>query len=230
MSVLGMGDLPAHRRPQQAQAPDPLLRRELKPILRKYAGKAPRHRRTRGLAHNLLKVWPSALDLCQGPRPAADQQPRRAGAGLSGHLPKALVRQQSTDGETRIARLLSAHPRAASSAAARIARRPLARRPHPAPGITSLRRTEQLPESSYPADSVLGDIHALVVEIEQARTVLGYEPSLPIDVGLWSLAPELAARNAEDRSEAVKRELHREGVLRGAYTTTLHRSASETAA
>jgi hypothetical protein len=35
-----------------------LLRRELKPILRRYAGKAPRYKRTRGLARNLLKSGP----------------------------------------------------------------------------------------------------------------------------------------------------------------------------
>ena len=33
-----------------------LLRRELKPILRTYSGKAPRYKRSRGLARNLLKV------------------------------------------------------------------------------------------------------------------------------------------------------------------------------
>lgn len=36
-----------------------MLRRELTPILRRYAGKAPRYKRTRGLARNLLKVWPA---------------------------------------------------------------------------------------------------------------------------------------------------------------------------
>ena len=35
------------------------LRRELKPILRQYAGKKPRYRRTHGLARNLLKLWPA---------------------------------------------------------------------------------------------------------------------------------------------------------------------------
>jgi len=35
------------------------LRRELKPILRTYSGKAPRYRYTRGIARNLLKVWPA---------------------------------------------------------------------------------------------------------------------------------------------------------------------------
>ncbi|MGH2745812.1 MAG: IS66 family transposase, partial [Thermoleophilaceae bacterium] len=35
------------------------LRRELKPILRTYAGKAPRYKYCRGMARNLLKVWPA---------------------------------------------------------------------------------------------------------------------------------------------------------------------------
>src|SRR5258705_1581908 len=35
------------------------LRRELKPILRTHAGKAPRHRYTRGMARNLLQIWPA---------------------------------------------------------------------------------------------------------------------------------------------------------------------------
>jgi transposase len=35
------------------------LRRELKPILRHYSGKAPRNKRTRGMARNLLKAWPA---------------------------------------------------------------------------------------------------------------------------------------------------------------------------
>jgi transposase len=35
------------------------LRRELKPILRRYCGTAPRYKHTRGLARNLLKLWPA---------------------------------------------------------------------------------------------------------------------------------------------------------------------------
>jgi len=36
-----------------------LLQRELKPILRRYAGKAARYRYGRGFAKNLLKIWPA---------------------------------------------------------------------------------------------------------------------------------------------------------------------------
>jgi hypothetical protein len=35
------------------------LRRELKPILRHYSAKAPRNKRTRGMARNLLKACPA---------------------------------------------------------------------------------------------------------------------------------------------------------------------------
>ena len=47
------------------------LRRQLKAILRQHSGKAPRYKHTRGLARNLLKVWPA----------------RRS------HLPQTLTRQ-----------------------------------------------------------------------------------------------------------------------------------------
>jgi transposase len=36
-----------------------VLRREFKPILRRYSGKAPRYKYCRGMARNLLKVWPA---------------------------------------------------------------------------------------------------------------------------------------------------------------------------
>lgn len=43
------------------------LRRELKPILREYSGKAPRYKRCRGLARNLLKVWPALWTFADHP-------------------------------------------------------------------------------------------------------------------------------------------------------------------
>jgi transposase len=85
------------------------LRRELKPILRRYAGKAPRYKRTRGLAHNLLKVWPALWTFAQ----------KRSVTPTNNHAERALrsaviyrklsLGSQSTHGEIRIARLLSAH-------------------------------------------------------------------------------------------------------------------------
>jgi transposase len=86
-----------------------LLRRELKPILRKYAGKAPRYKHTRGMAKNLLKIWPALWTFTD----KRDVEP------TNNHAERALrsaviyrklsLGSQSEDGETRIARLLSAH-------------------------------------------------------------------------------------------------------------------------
>jgi hypothetical protein len=45
----------AHER-KELQRRIRLLRRELKPILRRYSGKAPRYKYTHGIARNLLKI------------------------------------------------------------------------------------------------------------------------------------------------------------------------------
>jgi transposase len=82
--------------------------RELKPVLRRYSGKAPRNKRTRGLARNLLKVWPALWTFARVPgvTPTNNQAER----GLRGAVisRKLSLGSQSTDGETRTARLLSA--------------------------------------------------------------------------------------------------------------------------
>ncbi len=86
-----------------------LLRRELKPILRKYSGKAPRYRYTRGMAKNLLKVWPALWTFAE--KPAVEPTNNNAERALRGAViyGKLSLGSQSEDGETRIARLLSAH-------------------------------------------------------------------------------------------------------------------------
>lgn len=61
----------------------------------------------------------------------------------------------------------------------------------------------------------VGDIHASIADIERARQLLGYEPSVPIEVGLRGLMPELEERQGEDRSDAVESELREKGILRG---------------
>jgi transposase len=85
------------------------VRRQLKPLLRKYSGKAPRYKRTRGLAHNLLKVWPALWTFTkhEGVTPTNNHAER----GLRGAViyRKLSLGSQSEDGETRIGRLLSAH-------------------------------------------------------------------------------------------------------------------------
>lgn len=85
------------------------LRRELKPILRKYSGKAPRYKRCRGLARNLLKVWPALWTFAD--QPGVQPTNNHAERGLRGAVihRKLSFGSQSEDGEARIARLLSAH-------------------------------------------------------------------------------------------------------------------------
>jgi transposase len=85
------------------------LRRELKPILRIYSAKAPRYRYTRGLARNLLKIWPALWTFAD----------HRAIEPTNNHAERALrsaviyrklsLGNQSDGGERRIERLLSAH-------------------------------------------------------------------------------------------------------------------------
>jgi transposase len=85
------------------------VRRQLKPVLHKYSGKAPRYKRTRGLARNLLKVWPALWTFTKvdGVTPTNNHAER----GLRGAViyRKLSLGSQSENGETRIGRLLSAH-------------------------------------------------------------------------------------------------------------------------
>ncbi|MCA1679333.1 MAG: transposase, partial [Actinobacteria bacterium] len=85
------------------------LRRELKPILTRHAGKAARYRQGRRFARNLLKIWPAlwAFDSIQGVQPTNNHAER----GLRGAViyRKLSLGSQSEGGERRIERLLSAH-------------------------------------------------------------------------------------------------------------------------
>jgi transposase len=85
------------------------LQREFKPILRTYAGKAPRYKYCRGMARNLLKVWPALWMFAdhKGIEPTNNHAER----GLRGSViyRKLSLGTQSTDGERRIERLLSVH-------------------------------------------------------------------------------------------------------------------------
>jgi transposase len=86
-----------------------LLRRELKPILRKYTGKAPRYKYTRGIARNLLKAWPALWTFAEkrGVEPTNNHAERQLRSAVI--YRKLSLGSQSEDGETRIARILSAH-------------------------------------------------------------------------------------------------------------------------
>jgi transposase len=86
-----------------------LLRRELKPVLRTYSGKAPRYKYTRGIARNLLKVWPALWTFTEhrGVEPTNNHAERALRSAVI--YRKLSLGSQSENGETRIARLLSAH-------------------------------------------------------------------------------------------------------------------------
>jgi transposase len=85
-----------------------LLRRRLKPILRQYAGKAPRYKRTRGMARNLLKAWPALWTFAD--RRGVEPTNNHAERALRGAViyRKLSLGSQSEQGERRIERLLSA--------------------------------------------------------------------------------------------------------------------------
>ncbi len=85
------------------------LQRQLKPTLRTYTGKAPRYKRTRGLAKNLLKIWPALWTFANvdGVTPTNNHAERSLRGAVI--YRKLSLGSQSDDGETRIARLLSAH-------------------------------------------------------------------------------------------------------------------------
>ena len=85
------------------------LRRELKPILTRHAGKGARYRRGRRFALNLLKISPAlwTFDTIDGVQPTNNHAER----GLRGAViaRKLSLGSQSVGGERRIERLLSAH-------------------------------------------------------------------------------------------------------------------------
>jgi transposase len=86
-----------------------VLRRRLKPILTRNAGKGARYRRGRRFARNILKIWPAlwTFDSIKGVQPTNNHAER----GLRGAViaRKLSLGSQSEDGERRIERLLSAH-------------------------------------------------------------------------------------------------------------------------
>ncbi len=84
------------------------LRAEPKPLLERHAGKAPKYKRSRGLARNLLKVWPALSTFTE--TDAVEPTNNRAERGLRGAViyRKLSLGSQSDHGERTIERLLSA--------------------------------------------------------------------------------------------------------------------------
>jgi transposase len=85
------------------------LRRELKPILRTYAGKPPRYRYTRGMARNLLKIWPALWTFADHKRVEPTNNHAERALRSAVIYRKLSLGSQSDAGERRIERLLSAH-------------------------------------------------------------------------------------------------------------------------
>jgi transposase len=85
-----------------------LLRRQLKPALRRFAGKSPRNKYCRGMARNLLKLWPALWTFAT--IPGVEPTNNHAERALRGAViyRKLSLGSQSEGGEQRIARLLSA--------------------------------------------------------------------------------------------------------------------------
>jgi transposase len=86
-----------------------LLQRQLKPLLREHAGNGARYRYGRRFARNLLKVWPALWTFAK--HPGVQPTNNHAERALRGAViyRKLSLGSQSTDGERRIERLLSAH-------------------------------------------------------------------------------------------------------------------------
>lgn len=95
------------------------LRREFKAILATYAAKQARYRYTRGMARNLLKVWPALWTFAdhRGIEPTNNHAERALRGAVI--YRKLSLGTQSADGEQRIERLLSVHT------TCRLQRRPL---------------------------------------------------------------------------------------------------------
>jgi transposase len=85
------------------------LRRELKPLLRRYVGKGKRYKYTRGMARNLLKIWPALWTFADhhGVQPTNNHAERALRGAVI--YRKLSLGSQSETGERRTERLLSAH-------------------------------------------------------------------------------------------------------------------------
>ncbi len=85
------------------------LAEEFKPIIRRYATKSARNKRCRGLARNLLKLWPALWTFAAAPsvQPTNNHAERALRSAVI--YRKLCLGSQSEAGQQRIARLLSAH-------------------------------------------------------------------------------------------------------------------------
>jgi transposase len=144
------------------------LRREFKPILRTYAAKQARYRYTRGMARNLLKLWPALWTFAD--HRAIQPTNNHAERALRGSvIPQAQPRHPVRDRRAahRTALVGPHHLPAPAPPPARLPhrrdRRPLPRRSRPAPGLTPRRL------NAYP---ILRRCRRFVPHDDQARAPL----------------------------------------------------------
>jgi transposase len=85
------------------------LRHQYKPIIASYATKKPRNKRCRGMARNLIKAWPALWNFAshEGVQPTNNHAERALRSAVI--YRKLSLGSQSSSGEQRIERLLSAH-------------------------------------------------------------------------------------------------------------------------
>ncbi len=84
------------------------LQRKYKPVIRSYASKRARNRHCRGMARNLLKAWPALWTFAKHPGLEPNNHAERALRSAVIYR-KLSLGSQSETGESRTARLLSAH-------------------------------------------------------------------------------------------------------------------------
>jgi transposase len=86
-----------------------VLQRQLKALLREHAGSGARYRYGRRFARNVLKIWPALWTFAK--RPGVEPTNNHAERALRGAViyRKLSLGSQSSDGERRVERLLSAH-------------------------------------------------------------------------------------------------------------------------
>jgi transposase len=85
------------------------LQRTYKPIIRSYAAKRARNKRTRGMARNLLKAWPALWTFASHDSVQPTNNHAERGLRSAVIYRKLSLGTQSQSGERRIERLLSAH-------------------------------------------------------------------------------------------------------------------------
>ena len=150
--VLGVGDLPAHRRAQRTQAPDPAATpSNSKPISAAYYSRQEKRRYKRYPRASPATCSSAGPPSGLHPQPptSTDQQPRRTRTTRRHHLPQALPRHPIQGGERNRTAPLRLHHLPTTTTIPlhlphRRHHRQRPRRPHPRPRLKSQAGTERL--------------------------------------------------------------------------------------